>query len=66
METRNSSKILTTPESIVREHRNCVIPAPVGIQKSSSINDRIIKTFFWLVLGWAIGYLHHYMTNWPH
>ena len=57
------SGLKITGESIVREHRNLndVIPAEAGIQKRSSILERIIKTFFWVTVGWMIGYLHHFL-----
>jgi hypothetical protein len=81
MEVRNTSRILTTPERIVREHRNHKRPGSISVsgvspasartmlleeagitKKPSSILERIVKIFFWIVLGWGIGYAHHFLT----
>jgi hypothetical protein len=60
------STILTTPEEIVRQHRIKSMRRRLDSlrpeEKGPGIFERIIKIFFWLVLGWAIGYLHHFLV----
>jgi len=65
MQVRNTSKLVSTPESIVREFR---IADRVGIRIESvkepvSKLERAIRIFLFITLGWAIGYLHHFLAG---
>ena len=61
------SYIRTTAEEIVRVHRiNSMGRRLESLQperKYSAILERILKIFFWLVLGWGAGYFHHYFAG---
>jgi hypothetical protein len=63
MRRERYGRIKTTPERIVRDYRNNVIPTVGGIQKRTSILERIIKIFLLIVLGWGIGYFHHFFAG---
>jgi hypothetical protein len=88
MQVRNSSRIVTTPESIVREFRIAdrgvrVASGPASGSESTPARregptarreipvskepisklERAIRIFFLIILGWACGYLHHFLRT---
>ena len=64
MEVRNTSRIVDTPEQIVREFR--IMDRGIRIESTRepvSKLERAIRIFFFITLGWAIGYFHHFLTT---
>ena len=75
MQVRNTSKLVLTPEAIVREFRR----RPTGPSGPEGIADRGVKIEFvkepvskleWAIqifliftFGWGFGYLHHFLTG---
>lgn len=60
--------IITTPESIVRQHRIQVQSGEFGVRsetkaKPSLILEKILKAVLLITLGWAIGYAHHFLAG---
>ena len=63
-EFNSGSRILTTPEQIVREFRVGSRGLRIeSVKKPVSKVERAIRIFFWIILGWAAGYLHHYLAG---
>lgn len=57
----SGSRILTTPEEIVREFR--VAGRGLRIESAKepvSKIERAVRIFLWIIVGWAIGYFHHF------
>lgn len=64
MEVRNTSRIVTTPEQIVREFRIAGRGVRIeSVKEPVSKLERYIRIFFWIALGWAIGYAHHFFRT---
>ncbi len=64
MQIRNSSRIKTTPEQIVREFRIAGRGLRIeSVKEPVSKIERAIRIFFWIVLGWTAGYLHHFLAT---
>ena len=64
MQVRNSSRIITTPEAIVREFRVADRRIRIeSVREPVSIFERLIRIFLWVAFGWAIGYLHHFLAG---
>jgi len=65
MNVRNTSRIVTTGESIVREFRvagrGARIEIPVS-KKSISTFERVVRIFLIFTAGWLFGYLHAWMA----
>lgn len=60
---RNYGTILTTPEQIVREFRIAGKGIRVeSVRQPISKLERAIRIFLLITLGWAIGYLHHFLA----
>jgi hypothetical protein len=63
MEVRNSSKILTTPEQIVREFRIADRSIRIeSVKEPVSKLERAIQIFLIFAFGWGVGYFHHFLT----
>jgi hypothetical protein len=76
MQVRNTSRVTTTPESIVREFRLSTprlrqagiadrwmrIEIPVS-EKPISIFERAVRIFLIFAAGWLFGYMHHFLAG---
>lgn len=64
MQVRNTSKILTTPEQIVREYRLGAHGIRIEHTKEKVSNlERAIQIFLAFAFGWIFGYIHHFLTT---
>ena len=65
MNVRNTSRIVTTGESIVREFRiagrGVRVEIPVSKEPISTF-ERAVRIFLIFTAGWLFGYLHHFLA----
>ena len=60
----SNCRILTTPEQIVREFRIGDRGIRIeSVKEPVSKLERAIRIFLFITLGWAIGYLHHFLAG---
>jgi hypothetical protein len=63
MQVRNTSKLVSTPESIVREFRIADRGVKIEFVKEPvSKLERAIQIFLIFTFGWGFGYLHHFLA----
>jgi len=61
---RNTSKIITTPEQIVREFRVGSRGVRIEyVKEPISKLERVIWIFLIFAFGWLFGYLHHFLAT---
>jgi len=59
-----TSSNITIPEQIVREFRVGERGVRIeSVKEPISKAERAIRIFLLITLGWAIGYLHHFLAN---
>ena len=64
MQVKNTSRIVDTPESIVREFRIRDRGIRIEFVKEPvSKLERAIQIFLIFTFGWGFGYLHHFFTT---
>jgi len=64
MQVKNTSKIVTTPETIVREFRIADRGIRIeSVKEPVSKLERAIQIFLIFTFGWGFGYLHHFLTT---
>lgn len=64
MEVRNTSRIINTPEKIVREIR--IMDRGIRIEsvkEPTSKLERAIQIFLIFAFGWGFGYFHYFFTT---
>ena len=63
MQVRNTSKLVLTPEAIVREFRIADRGVKIEFVKEPvSKLERAIQIFLIFTFGWGFGYLHHFFV----